>query len=180
MPLLSPDILSILAPFSVLFSRPVWNNALKLLIGTILCRGKRTICAALRVIGLSHETSFAKYHHVLNRVAWSPLLAAKILLNLIVSITGRSNPLIMFIDETLERRKGPKMKAKGYYRDAARSSKKTIVKSSDLKWLSLAISWRFPFSGRSFALSFMNGTSPAILRLSVFLKKRDRVGLTSS
>ena len=126
MPFLSPVILSILAPFSVLFSRPVWNNALKLIIGTILCRGKRTVCAALRVMGLSHETAFAKYHHVLNRVAWSPLLAAKILLKLIMSVTGNANPLVMFIDETLERRKGPKIKAKAYYRDAVRSSKKIV------------------------------------------------------
>ena len=162
MPFLSPVILSILAPFSVLFSRPVWNNALQLLIGTILCRGKRTVCAALRVMGLSYETAFAKYHHVLNRVAWSPLLAAKILLNLIVSVTGKSNPLVMFIDETLERRKGPKIKAKGYYRDAVRSSKKIVVKSSGLKWLSLALSWRFPFSGRFFALPFMTVLEPSL------------------
>jgi hypothetical protein len=57
----------------------------------------------------------------------------------------------MFIDETLERRKGPKIKAKGYYRDAVRSSKRIVVKSSGLKWLTLAISWRFPFSERHFA-----------------------------
>ena len=58
-------------------------------------------------MGLSHDASFAKYHHVLNRVKWSPLLAAKILLNLLLNVIGTDNPLVMFIDETLERRKGP-------------------------------------------------------------------------
>lgn len=133
MPSLSPAILSVIAPFAILFSRPVWNNALTLLIGTLLCRGKRTVCAALRVMGLSQESSFAKFHHVLNRVEWSQLSAARILLNLIVSVTGIGGPLVFFIDETLERRKGPKIKAKGYYRDAVRSSKKVVVKSSGLK-----------------------------------------------
>jgi len=161
MPSLSPAILSFLAPFAVLFSCPVWNNAITLFIGAILCRGKRTVCAALRVMGLSHGTNFAKYHHVLNRVDWSLLSAARILLNLLVNIAGEDKPLTLFVDETLERRKGSKIKAKGYYRDSVRSSKKVVVKSSGLKWLTLALSWRFPFSERYFALPFMTVLEPS-------------------
>lgn len=112
-------------------------------------------------MGLSHETNFAKYHHVLNRVDWSLLSAARILLNLVVSIIGEDKPLTLFIDETLERRKGPKIKAKSYYRDSVRSSKKVVVKSSGLKWLTLALSWRFPFSERYFALPFMTVLEPS-------------------
>lgn len=158
---LSPAILSVLSPFAVLFSRPVWNNVLTLVIGALLCRGKRTVCAILRIMGLNHDTSFAKYHHVLNRVKWSPLQASKILFDLLVSMTGTNNPLVFFIDETLERRKGPRIKAKGYYRDAVRSSRSAVVKSSGLKWLTLAISWRFPFSARYFALPFMTVLEPS-------------------
>lgn len=158
---LSPTILSILSPFSILFSRPVWNNVLTLVIGVILCRGKRTVCAVLRIMGLSHNPSFAKYHHVLNRVQWSTLSGSKILLDLLLKVFGTNKPLVMFVDETLERRKGPKIKAKGYYRDAVRSSKNIVVKSSGLKWLSLAISWRFPFSTRYFALPFMTVLEPS-------------------
>src|SRR5271156_6553852 len=80
---------------------------------------------------------------------------------LIVNMVENGNPLVFFIDETLERRKGPKIKAKGYYRDAVRSSKKIVVNSSGLKWLSLAISWRFPFSERYFALPFMTVLEPS-------------------
>jgi len=161
MPSLSPAILSIIAPFAILFSSPVWNNAITLFIGARLCRGKRTVCATLRVMGLSQATNFAKYHHVLNRVDWSLLSASRILLNLLVRIVGEDKPVNLFIDETLERRKGPKIKAKGYYRDAVRSSKKTVVKSSGLKWLTLALSWRFPFSERYFALPFMTVLEPS-------------------
>ncbi len=161
MPFLSPAILSVFAPFAILFSHPTWNNAITLLIGAILCRGRRTVCAALRVMGLADETSFAKYHHVLNRVDWPLLSAARILLNLLVRIIGKDKPLVIFIDETLERRKGPKIKAKGYYRDAVRSSKSITVKASGLKWLTLAVSWRFPFSARYFALPFMTVLEPS-------------------
>jgi len=161
MPSLSPAILSIIAPFAILFSKPVWNNVLTLFIGAILCHGKRTICAILRVMGLSNGVNFSKYHHVLNRAKWSLLSAARILLNLLVNMVGRGNLLVFFIDETLERRKGPKIKAKGYYRDAVRSSKNVTVKSSGLKWLTLAMSWRFPFSERHFALPFMTVLEPS-------------------
>jgi hypothetical protein len=161
MPSLSPAILSIITPFALLFSLPAWTKAVTLFIGTVLCRGKRTVCAALRVMGLSNESNFSKYHHVLNRVNWSLLSASRILLNLIVSITESGNPLVLFIDETLERRKGPKIKAKGYYRDAVRSSKNKAVISSGLKWLTMAVSWRFPFSKRHFALPFMTVLEPS-------------------
>jgi hypothetical protein len=112
-------------------------------------------------MGLSQDRSFAKYHHVLNRVEWSPLKAAKILLHMIVNMIGIGNLIVMFVDETLERRKGSKIKAKGYYRDAVRSSKRSVVKSSGLKWLTLSISWRFPFSARYFALPFMTVLEPS-------------------
>lgn len=90
------------------------------------------MCAALRVMGLTREPGFSKYHHLLNRTDWSLLAASKIVLNLILGVVGTEAPLVLFIDETLERRKGPKIKAKGYYRDAVRSSKKNgcyIVRS---------------------------------------------------
>lgn len=176
MPSLSPAILPIIDPFATLFSKPVWNNALTLFIGAILCRGKRTICAVLRVMGLSNGGNFSKYHHVLNRVNWSLLSAARILLNLLVNMTGTGKPLVFFIDETLERRKGPEIKAKGYYRDAVRSSKNVTVKSSGLKWLTLAMSWRFPFSERYFALPFMTVLEPSA-KSDKLAKKRHKTTL---
>lgn len=127
-------------------------------------------------MGLSNETAFAKYHHVLNRVEWSLLSGARILLNLIVSMAESGAPLVFFIDETLERRKGPKIKAKGYYRDAVRSSKKIVVKSSGLKWLTLAVSWRFPFSERFFALPFMTILEPSV-KSNNAAKKRHKTTL---
>ena len=151
--------ISFISIFNTFFS-PSMEKSSHIIHRYALMPGKRTICAALRVMGLSNETNFSKYHHVLNRVEWSLLSAARILHNLIVSIAGSDNPLVFFIDETLERRKGPKIKAKGYYRDAG-SSKKIVVKSSGLKWLTLAVSWRFPFSERFFALPFMTVLEPS-------------------
>ncbi len=104
MQFLSPAILSVLLPFSVLFSRPTWHNALTLMVGAILCRGKRTVCAVLRMVGLNHETSFAKYHHILNRVNWSPLLASKILLlDFVQFLNSSSERVILGLNKFLGR-----------------------------------------------------------------------------
>jgi len=153
---LSRNILSVLLPFSVLFSKPSWKKALTLLLGTLVCTGKRTVCSALRAMGLCNEVGFSKFHHLLNRAEWSSLRAAKILLFMVLSLVQEGLPIVLFIDETLERRKGPKIKAKGYYRDAVRSSKSQLVKASGLKWLTMTLSVRLSFIPRALALPFLS------------------------
>jgi DDE superfamily endonuclease len=152
---LSRNILSVLLPFSVLFSKPSWKKALTLLLGTLVCTGKRTVCSALRAMGLCNEAGFSKFHHLLNRTQWSSLRAAKILLFMLLPLI-QGLPTVLFIDETLERRKGKKIKAKGYYRDAVRSSKSQLVKASGLKWLTMTLSVRLPFMPRALALPFLS------------------------
>jgi len=134
---LSRNILSVLLPFSVLFSKPSWKKALTLLLGTLVCTGKRTVCSALRAMGLCNEAGFSKFHHLLNRAHWSSLRAAKVLFFMLLPLIQGGMPIVLFIDETLERRRGKKIKAKGYYRDAVRSSKSQLVKASGLKWLTI-------------------------------------------
>ena len=136
---LSRNILAVLLPFSTLFSKPSWKKALTLLLGALLCTGKRTVCSALRAMGLCDEMGFSKYHHLLNRAKWSSLQAARILFFILLALTSDESPIVLFVDETLERRRGEKIKAKGYYRDAVRSSKSQVVKASGLKWLVMAV-----------------------------------------
>ena len=124
-----PDVIvSILIPFATLFSNPTWRKAQVLLVGAILTPGQRTVAAALRVMGLSDQRDYARYHEVLNRAVWSSRAAARILLLLLLLLLLQhldqgDGPLIFGIDETLERRRGPQIKGRGIYRDAVRSSR---------------------------------------------------------
>jgi len=112
-------IVPILAPFAMLFTNPTWQNAQLLMMGAILTTGQRTVAAALRVMGRSDQDDFARYHEVLNRAVWSSREAARILLLLLLQHLDRGDgPLIFGIDETLERRRGAKIQARGIYRDA--------------------------------------------------------------
>ena len=92
----------------------------------VLAPGQRTVAAALRVMGRSDHLDYARYHEVLNRAVWSPRQAARILLMLLLQHLDQGDgPLVFGIDETLERRRGPKIKSLGIYRDAVRSSRST-------------------------------------------------------
>ena len=157
---LSLSIIAILFPFSVLFSRSSWQTGLTLLLGAILCKGRRTVTGILRTIGLSQGSGFSKYHRILNSLEWSAKRGSAILLKILLKMTGEERPVIL-IDETLERRKGKKIRAKGYYRDAIRSSKSRVVNTTGLKWLIMALSFRFNFAKRAFALPFFTVLEPS-------------------
>ena len=110
-----PDaIVALLVPFAALFTSPTWRKAQLLLIGAILTPGQRTVAAALRVMGRRDQRDYARYHEVLNRAVWSSRQAARILLVLLLQhLDGGDGPLIFGIDETLERRRGAKIKGRG-------------------------------------------------------------------
>jgi hypothetical protein len=88
-----------------------------LLIGAILAPGARTVSSALRAVGLDHEKRFHRYHRVLSRASWSSLEVGRVLLGLLVgAFVPEGSPLVAGIDETLERRYGKKISARGVYR----------------------------------------------------------------
>ena len=158
-----PDaIVPIFAPFAMLFTTPTWQKAQLLMVGAILAMGQRTVAAALRVMGRRDQRDYARYHEVLNRAVWSPREAARILLMLLLQHLDRGDgPLVFGIDETLERRRGAKIRARGIYRDAVRSSRRQLVKSSGLRWISLMWLGQVPWAGRHWALPVLTVLAPS-------------------
>lgn len=154
-------MIAIWAPFAALFTQPVWRHVQVLWMGAILCRGPRTVAAVLRVMGLGEERRFEKYHRVLNRARWSGLQGAKILLGLLVAILPNHWPLVIEVDETIERRHGRQIKAKGRYREAVCSTKGAVVKCYGLKWISLMLLVPLPWSARPWALPFLTRLAPS-------------------
>jgi len=132
-----------------------------LLIGAILVPGRRTVTAVLRIMGLSDEHQFQTYHRVLNRAAWSSWALSRTLLRLLVQTFVPSGPIICGLDDTIERRRGAKIKAKGIYRDPVRSSHGHFVKASGLRWLSLMLLAPIPWANRSWALPFLTCLAPS-------------------
>ena len=151
-----------ISAFAPLFRKKVFQHAKVLLTGCLLVVGRRTVCSALRAVGLGHQKNFHKYHRVLNLSRWSCYKASRILLyQLVDHFFDRSSPLVFGIDETIERRWGPNIKARGIYRDAVRSSKNFFVKCSGLRWISLMLLTPISWADRVWALPFLTVLAPS-------------------
>ncbi len=151
----------VLAPFAPLFSERVWGHARLLLVGAILAPGRRTVSSCLRVMGLDREERFHRYHRVLSRATWAGLEASRVLLGLLIRAFAPDGPLVLGIDETLERRKGKKIRAKGVYRDPIRSSHGHFVKTSGLRWVCAMVLVPVPWASRVWALPFLSALAPS-------------------
>jgi len=161
MPTLPLKLTALIVGFAPLFSKPVFKHARVLLLGAILAPGKRTVTSALRVMGKSDDADFQNYHRVLNRAVWSSIAASRILLSLLVAAFAPAGVLVMGLDDTIERRRGDQIKAKGVYRDPVRSSHSHFVKASGLRWLSLMLLVEIPWAGRRWALPFLTVLCPS-------------------
>ena len=133
MPTLPATMITVVMAFAPLFSARVWDHVQVLLVGAILAPAQRTVTAALRVTGLDTVRQFHRYHRVLSRAEWSGLDAGRVLLRLLVAAFVPAGPLLFGIDETLERRRGTRIAAKGISRDPVRSSHRHFVKASGLR-----------------------------------------------
>ena len=154
--------LSRLVGFADLFTRPTWSNVLVLLAGAILAPGRRTVSAVLRILGRECDRDFCTFHRILNRAAWSSRVAARqLLIVLVKAFVPSGAPVVIGLDDTIERRWGQKITARGIYRDPVRSSKGHFVKTSGLRWLSAQLLVNVPWAGRIMGLPFLTVLAPS-------------------
>lgn len=157
------EIIRLLSEFAPMFDRRTWTKAKVLLLGAVLCIGKRTVTSALTIMGYGETGDFAKYHHVLNRAVWSSRALSQVLLRMLCRSLDRSDgPLVFGLDETIERRWGAKIRARGIYRDPVRSSRTHFVKASGLRWISLMWLTEIPWAQRIWALPFLTVLAPSV------------------
>jgi len=156
------EIIGVLRLFEADFSERVWDWVQVLVVGAILAPGQRTVASILRVMGLSEERQFQNYHRVLNRATWSSLAVSRRLLGLVVQVfVPAGAPVVVGLDDTIERRWGAKIAARGIYRDPVRSSKGHFVKASGLRWISVQLLARIPWAERVWGLPFLTVLAPS-------------------
>ena len=123
-PSMSPAVLDgWMQSFRCHFTAAVWRHVLVLVCGALLAPGRRTVAAALRVMGLGEAAGFAVYHRVLSHGRWCSRAVAHRLLLLLVAAFVPNGPVVVGIDDTIERRRGACIAAKGIYRDPVSSSR---------------------------------------------------------
>jgi len=157
-----PEFTELMSAFSTRFTNKIYRRAILLLIGAILTQGKRTVCGVLRTLNLGKTKRWDLYHRVLSRAKWSAFKCARILGNLLIRrFFKEGEPLVFGIDETIERRWGSKIKARGIYRDSVRSSKNHFVKCSGLRWVCVMLLTPISWAGRNWALPFLTILAPS-------------------
>jgi hypothetical protein len=152
---------SAIGVFAPVFSRPVWQHVKVLMTGAVLAPGKRTVTAILRIMGRNAASDFQTYHRVLNRAVWSPRTASRLLLRLVVAVCIPSGVVVFGLDDTIERRRGEQITAKGIYRDPVRSSHAHVVKVSGLRWLACMVLVPLSWAHRVWALPFLTVLCPS-------------------
>src|SRR3954452_18106888 len=152
-----PEVLAAwMRPFRGYFTTAVWRHALVLGAGALLAPVRRTVTTALRVMGLEQAPGFAVHHRVLSHGRWSSRAVGHRLLLLLVAAFVPTGPVVVGIDDTIERRWGAKIKARGIYRDPVRSSRGHFVKASGLRWLCVMLLAPVPWAGCVWALPFLS------------------------
>lgn len=149
------SMITILAFFAPLFSRPVFKNGAFLLAGHFLSSERRTLTNLLKRLGLHNEKKFTKYFYVIRKAKWSSFKASKVLFLLIIHrLLPKDHPIEINIDTHLNKRKGPKIKGLGRHRDATSSSKSQKVLAIGHNWLVATVrlhifgskyKWSLPF-----------------------------------
>jgi hypothetical protein len=158
---LPAEITTFLAQFAPVFSPSVWYHAQVLMIGAVLTPGQRTVSTILSVMGLRQSRHFQNYHRVLNRARWSSRAISRQLLQVLLAVFLPSGPILLGLDDTVERRRGKKITARGIYRDPVRSSHSHFVKVSGLRWLSVMLLVPIPWVSWVWALPFLTVLAPS-------------------
>ena len=139
MPHLPARFAGIILAFGPLFVQRSWRHAQTLLIGAILSPGRRTVASILHIMGCSgerHFVNFTAFSAVPHRAhAEGPC----VLLRQLVAAFAPRGPVVLALDDTIERRWGRRIRARGIYRDPVRSSGAHFVKASGLRWMSLML-----------------------------------------
>jgi hypothetical protein len=156
-------MIRLLVPCAPLFSRRVGQNAQVLLMGAILAPGRRTVSSALRAMGLDQHKRFHRYHRVLSHASWSSAKASRVLLGLLVEMfVPEGDPLVVGIDETLERRWGKKFSARGVLpRPSPFHPGELREEQRPLRWVCVMLLVEIRWAARVWALPFLSALAPS-------------------
>ncbi len=88
-------------------------------------------------------------------------MSRSLLVILVTTFVAVGVAVLIGVDETSERRWGPKIVQRGIYRDPVRSSKRHVVKASGLGWVGCRLIVAIAWTGRAWALPFLTVLAPS-------------------
>jgi hypothetical protein len=139
------------------FTRPTFDRFLLLVCGVIVTMGRRTVSRALRVIEPHFDGHWCNYHRVYSQARFSMWKLAAAVVRQVVAILPEQEPIVLIVDDTVQRKWGSHVWAKEAHRDAKRSSRSRLNTTFGHKWLVLCILVKLPAISRPWALPVLCG-----------------------
>ena len=157
-----PDSLSsLLHHFRSCFTAPGYEVFTAMFTGFILRPVERTVCGMLTGAGLAGVWHHSRAHRFFANTRWDVRQVGMILAALVVEVLlSPEAPILLAIDETLTRRRGPKVFAASWWHDGSAAGAAKIGYGNS--WVVLAIVVTLPFRRRPIArTSTSPGCTPA-------------------
>ena len=129
--------------------------------GASMSRNFTSTVALHRITGYAECKGFSTFHQVLNRARWQSHELARQLLQVLVTALVGEGSVIIGVDDTIERRWGPRVFGRGIYRDPVRSSRGHFTKASGLRWLCFMLLTPLPWKRGVKTLPFLSLPAPS-------------------
>jgi hypothetical protein len=117
----------LLQQFFPIFTTPATQIFLRLITGWILCTARRTVTGLIPFADPLGLRAHDSYHRFFPDTRWSMTKLWRFLTKILVQTFCRNGIIILALDDTLFHRSGRKVDGAGWWRDAVRSTKKSIV-----------------------------------------------------
>ena len=156
--------------FSSCFTKPTFQTFCIIAAGWLLGQGRRTVTHVLLAgDGLSRKT-FSCYHRFFSQARWSVDEIGHIVLQLVLKFIPSDAPIVVAVDDTLNRKTGKRIWAAGMHHDPLRSTARRAVFSFGHNWVVLSVQLRLPFApGKTWSL-------PILMRLYRRKQKKGKPG----
>jgi hypothetical protein len=112
------------------------------------------------MMGRGRDRHFVNDHRVLSRARWCGREASRLRLKLLVGRFVPTGPIVLGIDDTIERRRGQQIQARRIDRDPVRRSHAPFVKASGVRGVSLMLLAPVPWAARTWAFPLLTCLAP--------------------
>ena len=153
-----PSLDSILQCLIPAFTQPSFQSHVEVLLGWVMCLGKRTEYGVFQTIQADTPISrkkrhpFDRFYNFFSRSAWTVQGLAR---EVAVAIVVRLNPrglLYLVVDDTLLHKRGKHVHGLGWFRDAVASTAKRVATASGNHWVVVGLAIRIPGTHKIYCL----------------------------
>ncbi len=140
------------------FTQPTFHTHIQVLIGWVMCLGKRTEYGVFQSIHADTPISrkkrhpFDRYYNFFSRSAWTVQSLAQRVAEMIVVRLNPRGRLYLVVDDTLLHKRGKHVYGLGWFRDAVASTAKRVATASGNHWVVVGLAIRIPGANKIYCL----------------------------